>query len=146
MIKLPRNNEAEQAILGSCLIAPDVVPLILESLTVGDFYASNHKQVFKAIQTLYLEKSDTDIDEVLLNSQKAILGLSLTKETPLKTTKELAIDLYRKIESGNHSVFQGAKTGFDRLDWILGGMKPGKLYILAGRPRMGETAVAKKIG
>ena len=207
MIKLPRNNEAEQAILGSCLIAPDVVPLILESLSVGDFHASKHQEVFKAIQTLYLEKSDidfmavssllpkefipeiagmidntptarnwktyakilqnqtmrrrlinesitiqeaagdsdTDIDEVLLNSQKAILGLSLTKETPLKTTKELAIDLYRKIELGNHSIFQGVRTGFDRLDWMLGGMKPGKLYILAGRPRMGKTALAKNI-
>ena len=207
MTKLPRNNEAEQAILGSCLIAPDVVPLILESLTVGDFYASKHKEVFKAIQTLYLKKSDidfmtvssllpkefipeiagmidntptarswksyakilqnqtmrrrlineaimiqelagdsgTDIDEVLLNSQKAILGLSLTKETPLKTTKELAIGLYQKIESGNHSIFQGVRTGFNRLDWILGGMKPGKLYILAGRPRMGKTALAKNI-
>src|SRR3990170_3385693 len=206
-LTMPHNNEAEQAVIGSCLINPSAIPDILDAVTAEDFYSSVHQDIFQAIRDLYLAKTeidvltvsskvpkdkmvyiyeladttptagnvaayvkilqaqtmrrklikygiemqesamdaDTDIDEVLLSTQKIILGLSLSKNTPLKNTKELALSVFRKMESGNHGAFQGLKTGFDELDHKLGGLKPGKLYILAARPRMGKTALSKNI-
>lgn len=39
----------------------------------------------------------------------------------------------------------GVQTGFHRADTILGGMFPGDLVLLGGRPSMGKTAVAMSI-
>ena len=36
----------------------------------------------------------------------------------------------------------GISTGLTNLDALLGGLRPSRLYILAGRPSMGKTAVA----
>ncbi|MDD5308679.1 MAG: DnaB helicase C-terminal domain-containing protein [Deltaproteobacteria bacterium] len=36
----------------------------------------------------------------------------------------------------------GLPTGFRQLDDLIGGMKPGDLIVLAGRPSMGKTALA----
>lgn len=39
----------------------------------------------------------------------------------------------------------GAFTGFDELDSVAGGMKPGELFILAGRPGMGKTTLGLNV-
>lgn len=39
----------------------------------------------------------------------------------------------------------GAATGFQRLDELTGGFKPGELIILGGRPSMGKTAFASSL-
>jgi replicative DNA helicase len=39
----------------------------------------------------------------------------------------------------------GLTTGFPSLDRKIGGMQPGRLIILAGRPVMGKTALATEI-
>lgn len=39
----------------------------------------------------------------------------------------------------------GTSTGYDRLDRFLGGLKPGQLIVVAGRPGMGKTALAVNI-
>lgn len=36
----------------------------------------------------------------------------------------------------------GISTGFENLDTLLGGLEPGKLYIIGGRPGMGKSAFA----
>ena len=33
-------------------------------------------------------------------------------------------------------------TGYVDLDYMLGGLRPGEVYLLAGRPRMGTTSFA----
>ncbi|MCL6536128.1 MAG: replicative DNA helicase [Armatimonadetes bacterium] len=39
----------------------------------------------------------------------------------------------------------GASTGFRELDWILSGLKPSELIILAARPSVGKTSLAVNI-
>ena len=42
----------------------------------------------------------------------------------------------------NEQISTGVKTGFRELDHLMGGLRPGELVILAGRPAMGKTAFA----
>lgn len=44
-------------------------------------------------------------------------------------------------EGGIH----GLTTGLDELDELIGGLKPGGLYLLAARPKMGKTTLAQNI-
>jgi len=48
-------------------------------------------------------------------------------------------DIDRLHESGK---IPGISTGLDGLDFMTGGMKPGNLTIIAGRPSMGKTGAA----
>ena len=41
--------------------------------------------------------------------------------------------------------FAGLSTGFKTLDFVLGGLKPGHLDVIAGRPGWGKTALAWNI-
>lgn len=48
-----------------------------------------------------------------------------------------------RAENGGKIV--GLSTGLDRLDSRLGGLQPGKVYVVAGRPAMGKSAFAMNI-
>lgn len=52
----------------------------------------------------------------------------------------------RLDEEAETGVFRGTMTGHDCIDRALGGMAPNELIILAGRPSMGKTALARSIG
>lgn len=61
-------------------------------------------------------------------------------ETVIEETMRLAEAAY-----ANASEVSGLSTGFASLDGALGGLHPGELVILAGRPAMGKTALATNI-
>ena len=53
-------------------------------------------------------------------------------------------DLIDKIDAAyqNPDILQGLSTGFTDFDRITGGLRPGDLVIVAGRPSMGKTTLA----
>lgn len=68
-----------------------------------------------------------------------------------RTIAQVAGDLYDKISDWSNSPLlpgqvRGLSTGFRSVDLLLGGLEGGLLYILAGRPGMGKSALAFQIG
>lgn len=56
----------------------------------------------------------------------------------------MVLDGIEKRQSGG---LGGIKTGFDDLDErLMGGLRPGDLVVVAGRPSMGKTALGVQIG
>lgn len=51
--RLPHNVEAEQSVLGSMLLDPRCVPEVMEHLRTEDFYISQNKAIFEAIQSMF---------------------------------------------------------------------------------------------
>ncbi len=49
MTALPHSREAEQAVLGGLLLAPDRWPDVAEILQADDFYVSAHRAIFAEI-------------------------------------------------------------------------------------------------
>ncbi len=59
--KLPASLEAEQSVLGAILIKPDSMDSVVGIITSDDFYFPEHKQIFSAMQTMYLKSRTIDI-------------------------------------------------------------------------------------
>ena len=47
----------------------------------------------------------------------------------------------QKLQSTKNGI-DGISTGFERLDYIFGGLKDGDVYTIGGRPSMGKTSFA----
>lgn len=86
--------------------------------------------------------------EKLMAAQAAIMtiteGVAVKQPRPLR---EILADNVAILEQRGESKLVGTPTGFDDLDHCLsGGMRPGNVIVIAGRPSMGKTALAVNIG
>ncbi|NCB48179.1 MAG: replicative DNA helicase [Clostridia bacterium] len=70
---IPHNIEAEQSVLGCCLLDDNAVLGIMEALEKIDFYTESHKTVFECMQTIY--KENKPIDYVTLTDELERRGL-----------------------------------------------------------------------
>ncbi len=68
----PQNIEAEQAVIGAILIAPDILPGIAERLHPEDFYRGAHQLLFKA--ALEISESGEPVDIVTLTARLQAQG------------------------------------------------------------------------
>ena len=57
----PHSVEAEQAVLGSMLIDPDCVKLVMEKLRPADFYLKQNREIFESIYTMFSYSRPIDI-------------------------------------------------------------------------------------
>lgn len=85
------------------------------------------------------EKATDGLNAILLGTSAG------AKRRSVKATDALA-DMLRRIEA--QAVAErphGVRTGIEPLDEIIGGLFPGKLLIVAGRPGMGKSIVGTNI-
>ncbi len=87
--------------------------------------------------------------EVQEYAERAIYEIGLREQRQdFVSLGEAVADSYFQLgdiaKPGNR--FTGIKTGFSKVDNILGGMKAGQLIIIAARPSMGKSALAANIG
>lgn len=69
----PHSIEAEQSVLGCCLLDENAVLNIMMALNVEDFYIKSHKTIFESMQTIYA--SNKPIDYVTLTDELERKGL-----------------------------------------------------------------------
>jgi replicative DNA helicase len=86
-----------------------------------------------------------DVDEFLDQAERSVFALTARRARPsFVASRELIREAFRVVEeraeSGNPTT--GVPTGFAALDDMTGGLQPGDLVIVAGRPAMGKTAFA----
>lgn len=85
--------------------------------------------------------------EILEVARKQFLNLSESlQQSSLHTPTDIieaagGLNVY--VDRKNRS--RGISTGYKGIDLITGGLKPGCLYIVAARPKMGKTALAMNI-
>lgn len=66
-------------------------------------------------------------------------GSALAPRTFLRSATDAITEVAAAYRDG---VVSGVRTGLTALDNALGSLRPGRVYIVAGRPSMGKTAVA----
>jgi len=91
--------------------------------------------------------SNDSAENIILNAQKKIFDLSSSRiKGKFVKIEDCMTDFIQETENIKKSGKPpGLETGFYDYDRLLGGLQPGLLYILAGRPSMGKTAFALAI-
>ena len=64
---LPHNIEAEQSVLGCCLLGDNALLTVMEEMREDDFYTQSHRKIFSAMQSIYV--AGKPIDYVTLSDE-----------------------------------------------------------------------------
>lgn len=97
---------------------------------------------------LIYELGGGDVDQCLdsiesqildANKARASVTVERIREPTLRVTQSL--DQYQR----GRGLISGIRTGFSYLDKMIGGLHPGEMTILAGRPSTGKTSLASNI-
>lgn len=91
----------------------------------------------------YLEKEDTDT--LVARTEKEVFDLLEKRKDSISVPiEDLTLNVLSRIEEAakNGGGITGIPTGFTRLDYMLTGLQPSDLILIAGRPSMGKTAFA----
>lgn len=86
--------------------------------------------------------TDRPLDAVLANAAAALAGATRRQDSALVSMRTIADELYEGLQTGESRVLY---TGLRDLDALLGGLAPGDLTVLAGRPGHGKSALALTI-
>lgn len=100
--QIPKNIEAEEAILGSILIDERLINKVSETLDAKDFYRQSHKTVFNTMISLKNQNNVIDIltlTEYLnnINKLEEVGGIAFVTSLPNKVPSTANLDYYIKI-------------------------------------------------
>jgi replicative DNA helicase len=208
----PQDTETERTVLGSCMLSPEALDVVISQIDESYFYSPQHQVIYKAIielnqanipidlfsltnilqnkgvldqiggeQTLHgisneisssanvayhcgilrekMEKrrfitigdmlsssayENIDTAELAAQVQGQLQNiLDKSKAKPYIHIKELVPEVYRELdEMSKNEGLTGIDTGYERLNYYLGGWKPNKLIIIAGKTSYGKSALA----
>ncbi|WP_312070393.1 replicative DNA helicase [Anaerotignum propionicum] len=117
------------------------LPRYAEELRQLSYYRRCIDNGRKMMEAAY-KQDENGISESLSNLREDGVGTDEPK-TAAKVMAEYLQDLSEQRKSGK--IFSGLQTGFVDLDLLTGGLRADDLYIIAGRPAMGKTALALDI-
>lgn len=101
---------------------------------------AKNRQVIEAGQTIYDISIDLgQPDEKVQQIQEIALNLTpIESKTDIYKIEDVAQEGMEDLLENKSSL----KTGFEKLDWHLGGLHSGDMVVVAARPSMGKTAFA----
>ncbi|PTN55845.1 replicative DNA helicase [Stenotrophomonas panacihumi] len=85
--------------------------------------------------------------ELVGMAQSRIGGLLDNEPCDLEPVAPVMQRVFERLEERSRAgtVMHGQATSIEDLDRILGGLRPGGLYVMAARPKMGKTTLAQNI-
>jgi replicative DNA helicase len=104
---------------------------------------ANNRRLIQAAESIHqLAIGPEQPDDKIEGIQEIALAL-----TPLER-KQQVHNVAECAQESLEEVFKnksGLKTGFEAMDWHLGGLHPGDLIVVAARPSMGKTSFATDV-
>jgi replicative DNA helicase len=140
--------------IGGAGIIADMMNFTPTSLGASKYAAivydrSGRRQVIneatKAAQLAYRLDTDYTLPDIVNEIVGGFSQIDTTRNIsggpqPMSVGAEALLDRIEKIQA-NGGLLPGIMTGIKTLDAILDGIEPSRLYLLAGRPGMGKSAL-----
>lgn len=92
--QMPHNNEAEQSVLGSIIIDPELINTTQEVLLPESFYRGAHQHIFRAM--MHLNEDNKEIDVVTLMDQLSTEGT--LNEAGTRNILQSYLQMYQRRE------------------------------------------------
>lgn len=102
------------------------------------------KEAAAHVESLATEGRPEDIDRIADTAQAEILAATVRRNglPPAYSVGEIMEDALDEIEAADHGRGPaGIPTGFNDLDTLTGGLRPGHLIVVAARPAMGTSTL-----
>lgn len=100
----------------------------------------------ESISEAYENPEDTGV--LLDQVEQQVLGIRSGRQSAntfnLKETMQEVMRTYQQLISGQVES-QGLRTGYQKLDAMSHGLKPGEMFVVAARPSMGKTSLMMNI-
>src|SRR3989338_6894031 len=100
------------------------------------------------VSELAFAENDDQMDDILDTAEKKIFSVvSSPKNQKFINLKDALPEAYERLEKlhENKGLLRGLPTGFRDLDTMLSGLQKSDLIIIAARPSMGKTTLARDI-
>jgi replicative DNA helicase len=144
MVKLREYHEAQWA--GPYAFLVDAIPRGMDLLGRAQQVLGAYRR--RVLQTTFWElcqlatTSDETPDDIIAAAERALKVAAVGSPSTLKTGESLTADALAQIQRALEGGERGLQTGFVSFDLLTGGLEPGQLVILAGRPGTGKTSLA----
>lgn len=154
--KLPASLEAEQSVLGSILIDPECFNTVVGILKSEDFYLDQHKEIYLAMQDLYLKNRDIDVvtlidtlvhrgvyDEQNSRSYIKLIADVVPSAANVADYARIVKDksLLRGLIAAAGEITEAAYSGEDEVMHILGNAEQKIFSIAEGNENKGFTHI-----
>lgn len=121
------------------VIAPEINARYYGELIIDSSNKRRFMQFSENVQYEIAKKTSTDL---ISETDKFLTSLTTQGTSDIVSASDLFTDTVQHIEDTKNGKFKAVETGIKFLDDKINGFYGGRLYILAGRPAMGKTALA----
>lgn len=157
---LREQNKPVDPVTVSAALAPDAVEdataYLLAICNAAPHNAKSYAQIVRdyakarnlaaaGVEITTAAQSDIPLDEKIELSQKTLSAVvDETVETGFRKIADVAMQALEELDARirNDGQLPGMATGYEDLDAKTGGLMPGDLFIIAGRPSQGKTMLA----
>ncbi len=73
--QMPHSIEAEQGVLGSVLLNPDMLPLALELISSEAFYLEQHRELFRLMESMFTGANASGMDIIVVLNEAVRRGI-----------------------------------------------------------------------
>ena len=89
---------------------------------------------------------EADSQDLIGAAERAVFEVSEARsKSTVQTMPQVVAAVHARMAQARNSKMTGFSTGFEQLDKITGGLEPGQLVIIAGRPGSGKSVLASQI-
>lgn len=145
--KLKRGDELEP-LGGVDIYIPKLVETLTSAANLNYFIEivkrkAKNRELIKVGESIYETALSADQpDEKIQQIQELSSNLTPIERSPdVYQVKDVTQDALEGLLEEK----SGLSTGFSKMDWHLGGLRPGNLCVVASRPSMGKTAFGNDI-
>lgn len=97
------------------------------------------RSVSKEIESISQRKNVDSVDSVLEEASELIKGIKRDDANTPKLVSSSLGDFIDDLDARFNGLKTGINTNYEDLDEVLGGLEPGNLVVVGGRPSMGKT-------
>lgn len=125
--------------LFQCAIVPEINARNYAELIIDSY---NKRRFLGFSETMSYEIEKKSSSDLIAQTDKFLTSLTANNTSEIYNAGDLYGDVIKYIEDTKNGKFKPVETGIKYLDEKINGFYGGRLYILAGRPGMGKTALA----